>query len=100
MRFLVLGCNGMAGHTISLYLKEQGHYVLGFDRKKSSFVDSVCGDAFDMDCVKKIVLSGNFDTVINCIGILNEAADINKYASTYLNSFFPHFFHFFPLFFL
>ena len=24
MKFLVLGCNGMAGHTISLYLKEQG----------------------------------------------------------------------------
>ena len=27
MNFLVLGCNGMAGHTISLYLKEQGHEI-------------------------------------------------------------------------
>jgi dTDP-4-dehydrorhamnose reductase len=33
MKFLILGCNGMAGHTISLYLSEQGHEVLGFDRQ-------------------------------------------------------------------
>ena len=32
MKFLVLGCNGMAGHTISIYLKERGHDVFGFDR--------------------------------------------------------------------
>ena len=25
MKFLVLGCNGMAGHMVSLYLKEQGY---------------------------------------------------------------------------
>ena len=35
MRFLICGCNGMAGHTIALYLKEQGHDVFGFDIKKS-----------------------------------------------------------------
>lgn len=29
MKFLVLGCNGMAGHQISLYLQEQGHDVTG-----------------------------------------------------------------------
>ena len=33
MKFLVLGCNGMAGHMISLYLKERGHQVQGFARK-------------------------------------------------------------------
>ena len=29
MKILVLGCNGMAGHLISLYFKEQGHEVIG-----------------------------------------------------------------------
>ena len=91
MRFLICGCNGMAGHTISLYLKERGHYVFGFDRKKSDLIDSVVGDAFDTEFVKSLVLSGNFDTVINCIGILNKAADDNKAVAAYLNSFFPHF---------
>lgn len=91
MRFLVCGCNGMAGHTISLYLKEKGHYVFGFDRFPSKLIDSVAGDACDKEFVKKLVLSGDFDTVINCIGILNQAAENNKALATYLNSFFPHF---------
>ena len=91
MRFLICGCNGMAGHTIGLYLKEQGHYVFGFDRRKSDLIDSVAGDACNMEFVKNLVLSGNYDTVINCIGILNRAAEDNKALATYLNSFFPHF---------
>jgi dTDP-4-dehydrorhamnose reductase len=45
MKFLVLGCNGMAGHMISLYLKEQGHEVLGVARVKSRYVDSIVADA-------------------------------------------------------
>lgn len=91
MKFLICGCNGMAGHTISLYLKEQGHEVFGFDRVKSILIDSVAGDACDKEFVKKIVLSGNYDTVINCIGILNQAAEDNKALATYLNSYFPHY---------
>ena len=54
MRFLICGCNGMAGHTISLYLKERGHYVFGFDRQKSHLIDSVAGDACDKEFVKKL----------------------------------------------
>ena len=53
MNFFILGCNGMAGHIISLYLKEQGHSVLGFARTKSKYVDSIVGDAFDTELLKK-----------------------------------------------
>lgn len=91
MRFLICGCNGMAGHTIGLYLKERGHYVFGFDREKSNLIDSVAGDAFDMGFVKELVLSGNYDSVINCIGVLNKNAEDNKAMAAYLNAFFPHF---------
>lgn len=91
MRFLVCGCNGMAGHTISLYLKEKGHYVFGFDKRPSDLIDSVAGDACDKDFVKRLVLSGNYDSVINCIGILNQSAEENKALASYLNSYFPHF---------
>ena len=55
MKFLILGCNGMAGHTISLYLKEQGHNVLGFGKKKSMYVNSVVGDARDTEFLKIII---------------------------------------------
>ena len=91
MRFLILGCNGMAGHTISLYLKEQGHDVLGFDMRSSQIVESVVGNAMDSGFVKDLIGKNKFDTVINCIGLLNQFAESNKAAAAYLNAYFPHY---------
>lgn len=91
MKFLVMGCNGMAGHTISLYMKERGHEVLGFGRTESSYVPSVAGDARDSEFVRKLIQERKFDSVINCIGILNQFAEENKALASYLNSYFPHF---------
>lgn len=90
MKFLVLGCNGMAGHLISLYLKEQGHDVLGFARSKSTLVDSVTGDAQDVVFMKNLIGFNRFDTVINCIGLLNKTCEEQKASAVYLNSYFPH----------
>ena len=90
MRFLIFGCNGMAGHTISLYLKEKGHDVYGFDRRPSTIVDCAVGDALDIELVKNVVGNNKYDTVINCIGLLNKACDDNRSLAVYLNSFFPH----------
>jgi len=91
MKFLVLGCNGMAGHMIALYLKEQGHSVLGFDLKESDNVDSIAGDARDTQSLRKVITEGKFDTIINCIGILNQYAENDKALASFLNSYFPHF---------
>lgn len=91
MKFLILGCNGMAGHTISLYLNERGHDVIGFARKKSTLVKSIIGDARDSNALKEIVDQGKFDTIINCIGILNQFAEDNHEEAVYFNAYFPHF---------
>lgn len=91
MKFLVLGCNGMAGHMISLYMKEQGHEVIGFDRNPPIYVDGVSGDAFDSNTLKEIISNGHFDSVINCIGLLNQFAENNKAGASYLNAYLPHF---------
>ena len=91
MKFLVFGSGGMAGHTISIYLQEQGHDVLGFDRIKVSHCKSIIGDARDLAGVKEIIISGKFDSAINSIGILNQFAEQNKEAAVFLNSYFPHF---------
>lgn len=91
MKFFVLGCNGMAGHLISLYLQERGHDVLGFDRQKSSLIKSIVGDARDSKTLKDIVDAGKFDTIINCIGILNQFAENDHELAAYLNAYFPHF---------
>lgn len=91
MKFLVLGCNGMAGHLISIYLKEKGHDVLGFALSKSPHVETIVGDARDTESIRKIIQGGKFDTVINCIGILNQFAEQDKALAAFLNAYFPHF---------
>jgi dTDP-4-dehydrorhamnose reductase len=91
MRFFICGCNGMAGHTISLYLQEQGHDVYGFDLKESKLIKSFAGNAFDTETIAKAIKEGNYDTVINCIGVLNQFAENNHALAAFLNSYFPHF---------
>lgn len=90
MKFLVIGCNGMAGSTISLYLKEKGYDVKGFARKESNFVPTFVGDARDFKILDKIILEEKFDIIINCIGLLNQNANDNKEDAIILNSVLPH----------
>lgn len=91
MKFFICGCNGMAGHTISLYLLEQGHEVYGFDLQESKLIKSFAGNAFDTETIERIIKEGKYDTVINCIGVLNQFAENNHAMAAFLNSYFPHF---------
>lgn len=82
----------MAGHQISLYLQEQGHDVTGFALEKSNLLHkSIAGDATDFPKLKEIIQSGKYDTVINCIGVLNQFAENNHPLAVMLNSYLPHF---------
>lgn len=91
MKYLILGCNGMAGHIISLYLIEQGHDVTGYARTKSAFVPTIIGDASDTGLLKGVLAAGKYDAVINAIGLLNQFAENNHSAAALLNGFLPHF---------
>ena len=92
MEILVLGCNGMAGHLISLYFKEKGHEVVGFARSESHLLDkTIVGDASDMALIKRTLDEGDFDAVINCIGLLNQFAENNKAMAVLLNGHLPHY---------
>lgn len=91
MKFLVLGCNGMSGHTVSIYLKEKGHKVIGFARYKSRFIETIVGDAREQDFLKQSVWNEEPDSIVNCIGILNRDAECKKSEAVYLNSYLPHF---------
>ncbi len=96
MRFLIVGCNGMAGHVISIYLDEQGYEVIGYARKKSKLVNTIIGDATDFELLKKTVFTGGYDTVINCIGLLNQFAENNHAKAVLLNGYLPHFLQILP----
>ena len=81
----------MVGHTIGLYLQEQGHAVCGFDLKESRLFPSFSGDAFDSKTIAQAIREGRYDAVVNCIGVLNQFAEQNKAQASFLNSYFPHF---------
>lgn len=91
MKFLVLGCNGMAGHMISIYLKKQGYEVDGFARAESKYVNTIAGDAKDTELLKSIIEKGRYRAIVNCIGLLNRFAENDHEAAVYLNSYFPQF---------
>lgn len=92
MKFLVLGSSGMAGHTIAIYLKEQGHEVVGFSRKPVPFLnEQFNGDAMDSSLVRKVVESCIPDVIVNCIGVLNQFAEGNPVCAKWLNGGLPHY---------
>lgn len=91
MKFLVIGSNGMAGHIISLYLKEQGHDVTGYAREKSKYVDTVVGDATDFELLKNTIMHEKYDSVINCVGILNQFAESDHANAVLVNGYLPHY---------
>lgn len=81
----------MAGHVISLYLKERGHNVIGLARKKYGLVETIVCDVRNLSEVESIILEGKYDFVINCVGILNEYAERDISNAIFINSYFPHF---------
>ena len=91
MKFLILGSTGMAGHLITTYLREGGHEVYGLSRRKISPHVDIILDVTHFEELAKIIRGGNFDCVVNCVGVLNRAAEDNKTLTIRLNSELPHF---------
>lgn len=90
MKLLVLGATGMAGHTISIYLKEKGHDVTAFSRREFGYCKNIIGDVANFDSLREVIECDNYDAVINAIGILNKDAEDNKGQAVLMNSYLPH----------
>lgn len=91
MKVLILGGTGMAGHTISIYFKEAGHNVTSFSRSRVDYCKNINGDITDFNNLKKIINDGQYDAIINAIGVLNKDAEDHKSNAVLLNSYLPHF---------
>ena len=81
----------MAGHLITTYLRERGHEVYGLSRRKIFPHVDIILDVTNRTELAKIIRGGNFTCVVNCVGILNRAAEDNKTLAIRLNSELPHF---------
>lgn len=91
MKVLVLGGTGMAGHTISIYLNEVGYDVTAFSRREVDYCKNINGDITDFKNLKNVIVEGQYDAIINSIGILNQDAEDYKSTAVLLNSYLPHF---------
>lgn len=90
MKYLVLGATGMAGHMISLYLLEKGHEVITYSRSPFLYGHNVNGDLTDEVFLRSLLLDLDYDIVINCIGVLNDACDKAPSNAVFFNSYLPH----------
>jgi len=90
MKVLVLGATGMAGHMITSYFQEKGHDVTAFSVVPVDYCNCIVGDALDEKFFTNMLVEGDYQGVINCIGILNQAAEEQPSLAVYLNGYLPH----------
>lgn len=91
-KILVLGAKGMAGHVVAKLLPQLGSYDLySLARNVEASGNTINLDLSDTDKLKKIIAGGEFDAIINCIGILNKDAEDHPDKAIWFNSYFPHF---------
>jgi dTDP-4-dehydrorhamnose reductase len=89
MKLLVIGANGMAGHVVTKYLKQQGHTVVSVARDNADHSLNI----ENTESVKSFFtnLENNFDFVINCIGLLVKDSIDRPDRAAIINSWFPHY---------
>lgn len=88
-KVLVLGAAGMAGHMVSLVLRDRGYDVTPLARKQVPLANLKLLDVQSPE-FESFLQATSFDAVINCIGVLNQFAERNLADAIYLNSYFPH----------
>ena len=88
MKVLVIGSNGMAGHVITKYLRQQGHTVSKVSKTDASYSVDIENN-LEVQSLTRILY--NFDYVINCIGLLVKDSIARPDRAAYINGWFPHY---------
>lgn len=90
MRILLLGSDGMLGHVVKIYFEEKRYEVICTTRKdKGSKLFFDIKDS--LNGLEEIIQDVKPEIVINCIGILNKAAEDYKALAVLINSYLPHY---------
>ena len=90
-KVLVLGCSGLIGHQIYLYLKSTNKYILyGFANKRRIDSDTVLVNAKNQTTLRNEIFKINPDIIINAIGVLINHSNKNPEDAIFLNSYLPH----------
>lgn len=92
-KVLLIGSAGMAGQVIKIELLNYSNSIEFLDIARNSNISepSFLLDVTNFSEVENIILSGKFDYIINCVGILNKSAEDNPDQAILINAYFPHF---------
>jgi dTDP-4-dehydrorhamnose reductase len=90
-KILILGAGGMAGHVISIYLRENGYEVDTLSSTHKVDENTHLLDVMNKALFEDFLNTHHYDIVINCIGILVAQSEDRKDLSTYLNAYLPHY---------
>jgi dTDP-4-dehydrorhamnose reductase len=90
MKVLILGGNGMAGHVITAYFKKLEKYDVYYTSRGQEDKGAIYLDVTNLTKLEEIIDTIKPDITINCIGILNAAADKDIKLAFQVNSLLPH----------
>ena len=93
IKVMLLGSAGMAGHVLKCELQKISDIIELVDVARSSELirPKIEMDVTDFMVLRKIINEGDFDFIINCVGILNAFAEDNPDQAILVNAYFPHF---------
>lgn len=84
----VFGANGMAGHMITQYLRDNGYNVITIAKSGAMYDCNIENPIQVMEIVSQL---SNCDYVINCVGFLVKDSKDRPDRAAIINSWFPHF---------
>lgn len=89
-KVIIIGSSGMAGHIITLYLREATNFLI-FDvgPRKKPFSDSILCNLKNLEEIQKFIDSIKPDIIVNCIGVLVKASEQNKRDAVWFNAYLP-----------
>lgn len=90
MKLLIFGGNGMAGHLLVRYFKEQGVHQVFQTTRDPRNPESLVVDVNDPATLEKAVEIVHPDVIINAVGVLNQSAEEDKIGAYHVNGFLPH----------
>lgn len=90
MKLLIIGGNGMAGHVMVRYFREQGKHSVFYTTRDLTDPESLILDVNDVSAVTRAVNLVRPEVIINAVGVLNQHADRDKITAYHVNGFLPH----------
>lgn len=92
-RVLLLGSSGMAGQVLKVeFLKHRNIFdLVDVARTTEVTIPKIVLDVTDWHRLRDIVIQGDFDFIVNCIGLLNNDAENNADQAILLNSYLPQY---------